>query len=58
MIQSERRLSIRKPLERLAYISLPFNNGGIVLDVSEGGVGFHAIAPVEVDGPIHFAQAR
>ncbi|MBZ5660166.1 MAG: PilZ domain-containing protein [Acidobacteriia bacterium] len=57
MSQNERRLSIRKPLERLAYISLPFNNGGIVLDVSEGGLAFHAIAPVEVDGPIHFRFA-
>ena len=57
MMQNERRLSIRKPLERLAYISLPFNNGGIVLDVSEGGLSFHAIAPVEADGPIHFRFA-
>ncbi len=56
-MQNERRLSIRKPLERLAYISLPFNNGGIVIDVSEGGVGFHSIAPVEVDGPIQFRFA-
>ena len=56
-MQNERRLSIRKPLERLAYISLPYNNGGIVLDVSEGGVGFHSIAPVEVDGPIQFRFA-
>ncbi len=57
MTQNERRIGIRKPPERLAYISLPFNNGGIVLDVSEGGVGFHAIAPVKVDGPIHFRFA-
>jgi hypothetical protein len=57
MMQNERRVNIRKPLERLAYISLPFNNGGIVLDVSEGGVGFHAIAPVKADGPIHFRFA-
>lgn len=57
MMHDERRLSIRKPLERLAYISLPFNNGGIVLDASEGGLGFHAIAPVEADGPIHFRFA-
>jgi hypothetical protein len=56
-MQNERRVSIRKPLERLAYISLPFNNGGVVLDVSEGGVGFHSIAPVKADGPIHFRFA-
>jgi PilZ domain len=57
MMQNERRLSIRKPLERLAYISLPLNNGGVVLDVSEGGVGFHAIAPVKANGPIQFRFA-
>jgi hypothetical protein len=54
MMPNERRLSIRKTPEHLAYISLPSNNGGIVIDVSEGGLGFHAIAPVEADGPIHF----
>jgi hypothetical protein len=52
MMPHERRLSIRKPLEHLVYLSLPSNNGGVVLDVSEGGVGFHAIAPVEADGLI------
>jgi hypothetical protein len=54
MMQQERRLCGRKPLEQLAYISLPFDNGGIVLDVSEGGLGFQAVAPVEVGAPIHF----
>ena len=33
------------------------DNGGIVLDVSEGGLGFHAMAPVEADGPIEFKFA-
>jgi hypothetical protein len=54
MMQQERRLSIRKPLEQLAYVSLPSDNGGIVLDVSEGGLGFHVVAPVEAREPIHF----
>jgi len=57
MMPHERRLNIRKAPEHLAYISLPSNNGGIVIDVSEGGLGFHAIAPVEADGPIHFRFA-
>jgi PilZ domain len=57
MMPHERRISIRKPLEHLVYLSLPFDNGGIVLDVSEGGLGFHAIAPVKADGPIHFRFA-
>ena len=34
----------RKTLERLTYIDLPLENGGIVTDVSEGGLGFHAVA--------------
>ncbi|MGA7792299.1 MAG: PilZ domain-containing protein [Candidatus Acidiferrales bacterium] len=53
----ERRLSTRKTPEYLAYISLPSDNGGIVIDVSEGGLGFHSVAPVEADGPIHFRFA-
>ena len=57
MMPHERRLSTRKTPEHLAYISLPSNNGGIVIDVSEGGLGFHAIAPVDADGPIHFRFA-
>jgi PilZ domain-containing protein len=57
MMPPERRLSTRKTPEHLAYISLPSNNGGIVIDVSEGGLCFHAIAPVEADGPIHFRFA-
>ena len=54
MMPHERRLSIRKTPDDLAYISLPSDNGGIVTDVSEGGLGFHAIAPVIEDGPIRF----
>jgi cell division protein FtsN len=30
------------------------NNGGIVLNVSEGGLCFHSIAPVHRNGPIRF----
>jgi hypothetical protein len=57
MRPDERRIDVRKPLEHLAYLSLPMNNGGVVLDVSVGGLGFQAIAPVETDGPIHFRFA-
>jgi hypothetical protein len=53
-VEQERRLAKRKTLERLTYIDLPSHNGGIVTDVSEGGLGFHAIAPVENGAPIHF----
>jgi hypothetical protein len=54
MMPQERRLSRRKIPEHLTYIGLPLNNGGIVLDISEGGLGFHSIAPIVADGPIAF----
>jgi len=57
MMPHERRLNTRKTPDYLAYISLPSDNGGIVIDLSEGGLGFHAVAPVEADGPIHFRFA-
>jgi hypothetical protein len=57
MMPQERRLSIRKPLEQLSYLSLPADNGGIVLDVSEGGLGFRTIAPLDATGPIRFRFA-
>jgi hypothetical protein len=57
MQPDERRINVRKPLEHLAYLSLPMNNGGVVLDLSVGGLGFQAIAPVEAVGPIHFRFA-
>ena len=57
MIPLERRLKTRKPLEHLAYLSLPADNGGIVLDVSEGGLRFHSIAPVNTNGEFRFRFA-
>lgn len=57
MMPHERRHSARKIPEYLAYLGLPSNNGGIVVDISEGGVGFRAIAAVQADGPIHFRFA-
>jgi PilZ domain len=57
MMPQERRISTRKTLDHLVYLSLPFNNGGTVIDVSEGGLGFHSVAPVVADGPIHFRFA-
>lgn len=53
-MQHERRLSERKRPEQFAYIELSPGNGGIVRDVSEGGLGFHVFGPVERRGPIPF----
>ena len=53
MAMHERRLSERKTLGQLGYIG-PANNGAIVLDVSEGGLGFQAVAPVTTSRPLPF----
>ena len=42
-IQLERRLSTRKTLGQLGHIGP--NHGATVLNVSEGGLGFHAVPP-------------
>ena len=42
-IQLERRLSARKTLGQLGHIGP--NHGATVLNVSEGGLGFHAVPP-------------
>src|ERR1700674_5405352 len=55
MIQQERRQYSRKTLNPRPYSNLPSDNGGIVLDVSEQGLRFRAIAPVEQSGPIPFS---
>jgi SPOR domain/PilZ domain len=54
MTHEERRQYSRKTPNPLPHISLPDDNGGIVLDVSEQGLRFRATAPVEQSGPIHF----
>jgi hypothetical protein len=55
MIKEQRRRYPRKTLNPLPHIHLPCSNGGIVLDVSEQGLRFRAIAPVEQSGPIVFS---
>jgi cell division septation protein DedD len=55
MMHQQRRLYSRKTLNPLPYVSLPSGNGGIVLDVSEQGLCFRAVAPVKQSGPIHFS---
>ena len=55
MTQHERRQYNRKTLNPLPHISLLSDNGGIVLDVSEQGLRFRAIAPVKQSGPIPFS---
>jgi PilZ domain len=44
---SDRRLSPRTKLVEIAYIGMGPENGGLVLDVSDGGLSFHTVAPVQ-----------
>jgi hypothetical protein len=55
MTPHERRQYSRKTLNPLPHINLPFDNGGIVLDVSEQGLRFRATAPLRPSGPIPFS---
>jgi hypothetical protein len=50
----ERRQAERTPVDRVVYINFDLNNGGIVLNVSEGGLCFHSVAPVQRNGKIRF----
>ncbi len=56
-MQLERRQSTRIKLDHLAYINLPAANGGIVLDVSEGGLSFHSAVPIEATDVVRFRLA-
>jgi hypothetical protein len=50
----ERRHGPRVKLDKPAYVNLHSGNGGIVLDVSEQGLGLQAAASLEAAGPIRF----
>lgn len=51
---SDRRQTPRTKLSEIAYIGMGPENGGLVLDVSDGGLSFHAVAPVEPDTTVRF----
>jgi hypothetical protein len=50
----DRRQSPRTKLVEIAYIGMGPENGGLVLDVSDGGLSFHAVAPVQRSETIRF----
>src|ERR1700758_2747535 len=50
----ERREKTRKVPDEFAFLQLEQDDGGTVLDISEGGLRFESFAPVQEDGPIHF----
>src|SRR5258706_22665 len=53
-VNLDRRRTFRKVPEKFAFIQLERDDGGAVLNVSEGGLSFNTFAPVEQTGPIHF----
>ncbi len=54
-METERRQQPRKQPEKLTYVHFEPENGGIVLNASEGGISFFAIAPLHQTGTIRFA---
>lgn len=53
-MRTERRHSPRMTVKELAYVNLAPDNGGIILDVSEGGLCFQSRAPVHTLNAIRF----
>lgn len=51
---SDRRHAPRTKLVEIAYIGMGPENGGLVLDVSDGGLSFHSVAPVQPAETIRF----
>src|ERR1700731_3042622 len=54
MTGPERRQTPRTTMDKHAYINIEPNNGGIVLNVSDGGLCFHSFDPVRKNGTIRF----
>jgi PilZ domain-containing protein len=53
-INLDRRQKLRIVPNELVFLQLERDDGGTVLDVSEGGLGFETFAPVSPNGPVHF----
>src|SRR5271168_2081846 len=52
---TERRRSRRRKPSQLVYLEFGKENGGMVKDVSEGGMRFYLINPVAVGQSLHFS---
>ena len=53
-INLDRRPESRKVPDKFAFLQLEGDDGGTVLDVSEGGLRFETFGPVQETGQIHF----
>ena len=54
MTGNERRQTPRTTLEKLTYINIEPDNGGLVLNLSQEGLCFHSVAPVQRVGRVSF----
>src|ERR1700676_4379266 len=54
MSPEKRHGNARLKLDKLVYVYLQSGNGGILLDVSDQGLGLQAAAPLETAGPVRF----
>jgi hypothetical protein len=54
MTSPNRRRGTRLPVEGLAYVNFEPDNGGIVLNISEGGLCFRSTNPVQETSTIRF----
>src|ERR1700676_232966 len=56
MNHTERRKNPRTPIRRLAYVNLePYDNGGVITDISPDGLRFHMVKPVEQGGGVRLS---
>jgi len=53
---TERRKSPRTSIRRLAYVNLnPYDNGGVITDISKEGLRFHLVNPVQQGGVVRLS---
>jgi hypothetical protein len=53
---TERRKNPRTPIRRLAYVNLePYDNGGVITDISRDGLRFHMVNPVDQGGLVRLS---
>jgi hypothetical protein len=57
-MRMDRRQTPRMAVEGLAYINLDPNNGGVILNISEGGLCFHSTTPVQSTATVRFWFAQ
>lgn len=50
----DRRQQKRKPVEEFVFIQIGRDDGGRVLNASEGGLSFEVFSPIPQNGPVYF----